>query len=124
MRLYLDIDGVLLTKRGDLANGAEAFLRWAIANHEPVWLSTRTRDGTHRGALRAFHGLLDPALIEAVAPALWDTLKVEALKGDWRWLDDELLYTERNWLARNNALHRFVRINLKLAPDVLLSLRW
>jgi len=48
MKLFLDIDGVLLTKLGSLADGAEAFLLWAVENREPYWISTRTRDGTHR----------------------------------------------------------------------------
>jgi hypothetical protein len=35
MKLFLDIDGVLIDKYGHLADGAEAFLQWAIDNHEP-----------------------------------------------------------------------------------------
>jgi len=79
LRLYLDIDGVLLTKRGNLAQGAETFLRWAIGNHEPFWNSTRTRDGSTRGAHRAFHNMLDMELIEAIRPTRWETLKTEPL---------------------------------------------
>jgi hypothetical protein len=35
MKLFLDIDGVLLTKRDSLAEGAEAFLQWAIETQDP-----------------------------------------------------------------------------------------
>jgi len=50
LRIYLDIDGVLLTKDGNLAQGAETFLHWAIGNHEPFWNSTHTRDRSTRRA--------------------------------------------------------------------------
>ena len=95
MKLFLDIDGVLLTKRGDLAQGAEAFLRWCIGDHDPFWISTRTRDGSIRGARRAFHNMLDMELIEAIRPTRWETLKTEPLpigSHDWFWIDDEILH--------------------------------
>lgn len=125
MKLYLDIDGVLLTKGGALADGAEAFLRWAIAAHDPFWISTRTRDGAQRGALRAFHGLLAPELVRAIRPARWRTLKTEALpvRADgWAWIDDEILHAERAVLADNGALGRFVRVNVDCDPAILFEL--
>jgi hypothetical protein len=126
VNLYLDIDGVLLTKRGALAEGAGTFLRWAVERHEPAWISTRTRDGSIRGALRAFHGLLEPSLIEAVQVARWHTLKTEALPlaaRDWLWIDDEILQTERAALADAGALDRFIRIDVNRNPHALVSLR-
>lgn len=63
MKIFVDIDGVLITKVGELAVGAEPFLRHIITHHQPYWLSTRTRDGTHVGAVRAFHSLLPEELV-------------------------------------------------------------
>ena len=125
MKLFLDIDGVLLTKRGSLAEGAEAFLLWAVENHKPYWISTRTRDGTHRGALRAFHGKLDPQTIQTVRPARWDTLKTEALplgSRNWVWIDDEILHTEQAILIAGGALDRFVQVNIDKDPCALIEL--
>ena len=61
----------------------------SIENHEPYWISTRTRDGSHRGALRALHRKLDPGTIQ---PIRWNVLKKEALPlgtRDWVWIDDD-----------------------------------
>ena len=94
MRLYLDIDGTLLTKQGTLAEGAEAFLQWATLEHVVYWLSTRTRDGTGRGAEQAFTGLLPSELIAAVHGVAWNVAKTEALpfeRNNWVWLDDEIM---------------------------------
>ena len=44
-KLYLDIDGVLLTRDGSLANHSTEFLRWAVENFECYWLTTRDRNG-------------------------------------------------------------------------------
>jgi hypothetical protein len=125
MKLFLDIDGVLLTKRGNLAEGAETFLLWAIRNHDPFWISTRTRDGSHRGALRAFHDMIDPATIRAIRPTQWDTLKTEPLPlgtRDWAWIDDEILHTERAILTDNGALDRFVQTSVDRNPSALVEL--
>jgi hypothetical protein len=125
VKLYLDIDGVLLTKNGALAEGAETFLQWAIDNHEPHWLSTRTRDGSSRGALRAFHGILETELVRAIQPVRWATLKTEALPvwvDGWAWVDDEILHAERAVLVSNDALDRFVQISVNRNPTALLEL--
>lgn len=50
--------------------------------------------------------------------------KTEALQGDFLWIDDELLHAERDWLVRNGAEHRFIRINADLEANALLRLRW
>lgn len=86
-------------------------------------LPPRTRNETHRGALRAFHGLLDPKIVEAIQPDCWNAIKTEAFCGDWIWVDDELLHSERDWMIRNRSLNRFIRLNVDLEPGALLRLR-
>ena len=125
MKIFLDIDGVLLTKYGDLAAGAKKFLLWAIEHHETYWISTRTRDGSHRGALQAFHGKLDPEVIKAIRPTSWNILKTDALplgSRDWVWIDDEILHAERDVLISDGSLGRFIQINFDKNPDALAAL--
>ena len=57
MRLYLDIDGVLI-RDGKPTPRCFAFLRWAVESHRPHWLTTRDAHGTHEGILRAFRHAL------------------------------------------------------------------
>jgi hypothetical protein len=126
MQLYLDIDGVLLTKRGVLSEGAETFLRWCVGKHDPFWISTRTRDGSIHGALRAFHNLLDPDLVEAIRPTRWETLKTECLpiaSHNWLWLDNEILHAERAVLTSYNALDHFIQVNVDHEPAALVELQ-
>ena len=125
MQLYLDIDGVFLNKRGDLADGAEECLRWAVKRHEPYWISTRTRDGTLRGALRAFHSLLDEALVRSIRPIRWNTFKTESLpldEADWLWIDNEILPTEKVALLRYRVMDRFVRVDVDRNPTALMDI--
>ncbi len=63
MKLYLDIDGVLLTRNGSLANHAREFLEWAIENFECYWLTTRDRRGLEN-IISAFKQQLPIALIQ------------------------------------------------------------
>ena len=122
MKLFLDIDGVLIDKYGNLADGAVSFLQWAINNHEPYWISTRTRDGTHRGALIGFHGKIDETIIKAIQPVRWRTLKTEAVpieNLDWVWIDDELLHAERAVLEGSGALDRFIQVKIDQNPSAL-----
>ncbi len=96
-----------------------------IGNKNAPQVSTRTRDGTHRGALRAFHGKLDPQTIQTVRPARWDTLKTEALpleSRNWVWIDDEILHTEQAILIAGGALDRFVQVNIDKDPFALIEL--
>ncbi|CCQ74194.1 hypothetical protein [Magnetospira sp. QH-2] len=127
MKMFLDIDGVLLTRQGGLSVGAEIFLRHIVDKHEAYWLSTRTNNGTLDGARKAFHGLLHINLIERIQPVRWTTLKTEALPfgtENWLWIDDELMFVERQQLEAENALGNFLRINLRKQPDILNTLRF
>ena len=125
MRLFLDIDGLFLTIRGELAEGTELFLKWAIEHHQPYWISSRTRDGSHTGAVNAFYNCLEPSLIQSIPTAKWNTLKTEALplrSHDWVWIDDELLATEREVLKDSDNLDRFVRVNIDRNSNAVLEL--
>jgi hypothetical protein len=111
MKVYLDIDGVLILRGGTLAAGAEPFLRWVSANHKPIWLSTRTRTGVTKAAVSAFECVLPGDLIHPIPAATFTTLKTEALPlttGGWVWVDDAPLWHERLVLRESHAEHRLL----------------
>jgi len=45
MNIYLDIDGVLITKNGQPALGVVEFLTYLTKNHTVYWLTTHCRGG-------------------------------------------------------------------------------
>ena len=52
-KLYLDIDGVLLTtKNTRVADGAVEFIDLALSNFECYWLTTHCKDGNCNQVLK------------------------------------------------------------------------
>ena len=106
--LYLDLDGVILSRTGssefngrvvfDVASGAFEFLAWATENFHCYWLTSRSHDGTYDEIERAFRFAIPTnkmaaetkALIRAIRPAPWGAEKVSGidLSRDFYWIDD------------------------------------
>ena len=103
-KLYLDIDGVLLTaKHTQAAPGVDDFVEFITQHFACYWLTTHCK-GDSVPALRYLSLFLKPATLEklrqAVRPTTWDTLKTEAidLTSDFYWLDDRLFQSELAYL--------------------------
>jgi hypothetical protein len=121
MNIYLDVDGVLLLRNGKPTPVCFAFLRWAVENHTPYWLTTRDAHGSHDGILRCFrHALGTPvlppdieALLKAIQPTTWSANKVSAIDvaSDFVWLDDDPLTTEIAVLHILGMLDRLIVVN-------------
>jgi hypothetical protein len=120
MRLYLDIDGVLI-RDGKPTPHCFPFLRWAVDGHQPHWLTTRDAHGQHDGILRAFRVALGaPALpgevevlLRAVKPTTWRGSKVSGidLTSDFVWIDDDPLQIEIDALRSRRLLDRLLIVN-------------
>ena len=127
--LYLDIDGVLLGKDKPsspiviLANRAREFLTFALANFHCYWLTSRCK-GDVRPVLHYMH-LYAPdnmmPLLRRIGPTSFDTLKTEALQGDFYWLDDSPSQAELDWLTQRNLLDRWINVNTRKDPDDLVA---
>jgi hypothetical protein len=127
--LYLDIDGVLLGKDSPtspvviLANHAREFLTFALANFHCYWLTSRCK-GDVRPVLHYLH-LYAPddmmPMLRRISPTNFDTIKTEALRGDFYWVDDSPSQAELDWLKEHNLLDRWVNVNTRKCPEDLVA---
>ena len=113
IKLYLDIDGVLLKRDCTLAADAKEFLEWAVDNLDCFWLTTRDRRG-HEKIITAFGNQLPETLIRRIHATTWETLKTEAIdfESNFYLIDDGLLATERQIVG-----NRWLPVNVNRDPD-------
>lgn len=120
MNIYLDIDGVLLTKAGEPAEGVAGFLRRAVASHEVYWLTTHCKGDTGPVVAHLRHRLPQEAagLLQGIKPTTWGFLKTDALdfSQDFLWFDDYLMDAEKAVLERHDSLHKLVSVDLRADP--------
>lgn len=126
-KLYLDIDGVLLTARHtQAAPGVAAFVEFVTRHFACYWLTTHCK-GDSAPALRYLSQFLAPATLEllrqAVQPTTWDTLKTEAIDvaADFYWLDDSPFQSEIAYLQARGVADRLIVVDLN-RPDELVNI--
>ncbi len=127
MKIYLDIDGVLLANDKQPALHADEFIKYLVENHDVHWLSTHCMDGDGAWACELVGRFVKPEtaeLLKQIKPTRWNTLKTEAIdfKQDFRWLDDDLWPDEMKVLEDNNATGNFVMVDLAKDPEMLKKL--
>ena len=127
-KLYLDIDGVLLTsKNTQAAPGVDEFVDFITQHFDCYWLTTHCK-GDSTSALQYLSRFLLPATIDKLKkffhPTNWDVLKPEALdwESDFYWLDDNPFQSELAILTANQASSRLVIVDLN-RPNELFSIR-
>ena len=127
VRLYLDVDGVLLGKSDPksseivLARHAEEFVEFALRTFECWWLTTHCR-GEVRPVLEYLRPYCGGRLLQRLSefrPTNWKTLKTEALLSPFFWLDDSPLAVELDWLTSHNLLDRWILVDTRKRPDDL-----
>lgn len=123
--IYLDVDGVLLTKTDELAIDAASFLERLISNKNNTcyWLTTRCK-GDPTAVLNVLQPLLDKKtalLLEGVKPTTWRTLKTEAIDftEPFRWFDDQPMSYEKNLLEGKGLRDSLILIDLINNPKQL-----
>ena len=116
IKLYLDIDGVLLSKRGkNIPDGLGDFLRFAVTHFNCYWLTTHCR-GSNDSVISYLSDFLESDLLEMaerIKPTHWKTLKTEAIDFSSRflWLDDEPLISEIREMNRQGCQDRLIRVD-------------
>ena len=124
LKLYIDIDGVLLGKRDPneyeicLAGGTAEFLEFALTHFDCYWLTSRANQGYTDSAIAALRPYADRAtlaLAKLVKPTAWSTLKTEAIdfKGRFFWLDDQLFPSEEEVLEKHGCFDRWIKVDTR-----------
>jgi hypothetical protein len=117
MNIYLDIDGVLLTKHNALVPGAPDFVKEITDKHDVYWLTTWCRDGKSDKVLEILKKHFPEESIkylEKIKPVTWNTWKTEVIdfSKDFRWIDDVVFPEEERVLKENNAEDKLVLIDI------------
>ncbi|MBI3342401.1 hypothetical protein HY024_04740 [Candidatus Curtissbacteria bacterium] len=124
--IYIDIEGVILTRGGLPAAHLEQFLKYILSNYRVFWLTTRC-SGDIKYTLE-YLGKFVPAeiipLLSKIRPTRFSIDKTEAINfGDeFYWLDDEIFASEKNVLDKHNKYDSWIEIDLMKNPNQLAHL--
>lgn len=115
-KIYLDIDGVLLTaKNTRAADGVLPFLQFLTKHFDCYWLTTHCK-GDARIPIDyvKYYIAESESHLEKIKPTNWNTLKTEAidLKSDFYWLDDCPMMAEKLILQKNGVESSLIVVNL------------
>ena len=125
-KLYLDIDGVLLTaKHTEAAENVVPFINYVTSNFDCYWLTTHCK-GNKQTALNYLGKYFDETIIyklEKINPTNWTSLKTEGIDNDsdFFWLDDFPFQSEINILENMNKKESLILVDLN-RPDELLRM--
>lgn len=116
MKVYLDIDGVLVM-HSQKTPYSDEFIKFLVENFDCYWLSTNVKGNTDF-VLNRLKDIFSPKTMEyikKIKPTDWKTLKTEAinLNEDFWWFDDFVLQKEREILKEKNKSNRLILIRLK-----------
>ncbi len=127
MKIYLDIDGVLLDHNYEQMSHLREFVKavFDVAGDEVYWLSTHTKHGESDVALYHLEDLdrdiLD--MLKRVKNTKWDTLKTEGidLDSEFIWFDDNVFNAEYRVLEKVNKEYCLIKVenNLEEIVDLL-----
>lgn len=123
MNIYLDIDGVLLTKLGEPAPHSLESLKYLTANHAVFWLTTHCHGGENRAPEHLYPKFPPEAkiYIDKILPTNWGTWKTDAIdfSQDFRWLDDDVYQPEYDTLAKHNCSDKLIKVDFRENPGQL-----
>lgn len=122
MKIYIDIDGVLLTKSMQVPAYSEQFIDYLISNHECYWLTTHCRTGANK-SLQYLSNFYKADIIEkmkSIRPTNWVNKKTEGIdfSSDFIWLDDYPFESEKEDLINHNCLDSLLVVDL-INPEEL-----
>lgn len=116
-KLYIDIDGVLITARNPVAPcGIDGFIEFITSDYDCFWLTTHCK-GDSSACLSYLSDYLSESSLSAltrVKATNWDTLKTEAIDfdGPFFWLDDYAFSAEKRILEEAGKIDSLIIIDL------------
>jgi len=126
MNIYLDVNGVLLTKQDKPAKHVIKFLKYITDRHDVYWLTTHCQGDTEHLLDYLSDRLSEEAMQYAklIKPTTWDTWKTEGIdfSKDFRWLDDNVFTEELQELKKNDCEDKLINIDLVKNPNQLLDI--
>ena len=127
MKIYLDIDGVLLGRGWKPALHVTEFLKATTDKHDCYWLTTHCKDGDPMQAMTYLGQVLSAEAMEycrKIKPITWSFKKTEGIdmKTDFLWFDDAPFDFEKNFLSERGKLESLIVVGLISNPDHLKEL--
>lgn len=127
MKIYLDIDGVLVDYNCNPMPYLREFIDFVfeISNGEVYWLTTHCHDGSTERPLNYLSQVVDQDIFEklkSVKPTRWDTLKTEGidLNSDFLWFDDTIFNAEYKRLEEVGKEQCLIKVENNLEELVTL----
>lgn len=109
IKLYLDIDGVLLTKRKPRPRDfSKRLIKFILENFECYWLTTHCKGDASItiNYLKPYFPDVYLNMLKKIKPTNWDALKTDAIdfKSVYVWIDDMMPFeAEQNVLKEKNT---------------------
>ena len=124
--IYLDIDGVILTRGVLPAQHLDKFLKYILGNYSVFWLTSRYHGETKKiiGYLSQFLTPEIISLLGQIKPTSFDLDKTAGIdfNRNFFWLDNELFDSEKNTLRIHNVYDSWIELDLIQNPNQLLYL--
>ena len=122
-KLYIDIDGVLLTsKQKRTADNAVLLIDFVTTNYDCYWLTTHCKGDISNpiAYLAKYYDAKTVDILRRIKPTNWSTLKTEAIDfaSDFLWLDDYALDAEKKVLSANSSLDKLITVNLNNVDEL------
>lgn len=124
--IYIDIDGVILTKGVLPALHLDKFLRFILNNYNVFWLTSRYQ-GNPKEIIKYLSKFLSAdtlVLVSQIKTTSFRLDKTEAIdfSKTFFWLDNELFDSEKNALKAHHNYDSWIQVDLIGSPNQLLNL--
>ena len=124
--VYIDIDGVILTKGVVPALHLDKFLKYVLDKYSVFWLTSRCHGDSKYtlSYLSKFFPEETVNLFKQIKPTNFQVDKTEAIDFNKRffWLDNEIFESEKTTLIKNGKYDSWIEVDLIKDPNQLLHL--